>query len=96
MILCCHLINLFYTKAITKETYPNWKEIQYKYLYKKRKLCNKATDLMIKWENKVGKDSKHSLQNTLAFNGGVKLLLALAFASNVGGNLKQVSIRVHL
>jgi hypothetical protein len=43
---------------------------------------------MIKWENKVGKDSKDSLQNTLAFNGGVKLLLALAFASNVGGNFK--------
>ncbi len=36
----------------------------------------------------MGKDSKDSLQNTLAFNGGVKLLLALAFASNVGGNFK--------
>jgi hypothetical protein len=48
------------------------------------------------FDDKVGKDSKHSLQNTLAFNGRVKLLLALAFASNVGGNLKQVSIRVHL
>jgi hypothetical protein len=42
------------------------------------------------FDHKVRKDSKDSLQNTLAFNGGVKLLLALAFASNVGGSLKLV------